>query len=72
MRTGRFRFVTRYTQRRWFSPPRPVQVLMVEVDEPIDAIGNRAVSWVEGNISDACNIESAVNSRLRRIIRRSA
>lgn len=74
MRTGRFRFENcALPPKRWWQrrSPGTVQVLYVEVDEPIDGLGNRGVLWRLGNKSDACNIEGALNSRLRRQIRRA-
>lgn len=58
MRTGRFRFATKRVEGGWFKRGRPVQVLLVEVEEPVNAQGDRATFWVEGNISDACTVEA--------------
>lgn len=62
MRTGKFNFETRYTQRKWFTPPRPVQVLMVQVDEPIDAQGGRSVFWREATKADLYAFEEKLRA----------
>ncbi|MCP1540033.1 hypothetical protein [Methylorubrum extorquens] len=51
MKTGRYRFEIRYTQRRWFTPPRPVMALMVEHEVPIDQ-NQLGLAWREANSVD--------------------
>lgn len=63
MRTGNYRFTQQYTQNRWFSPPAPVQVLMVEVDEPVDASGTRARRWRPATPNDVADYEARQRSR---------
>lgn len=62
MRTGRYRFETRYTQRRWFTPPRPVQALMVEHLEPIDQ-NIHGIVWRPATASDALTFEREQTER---------